>query len=126
MEFAESGGCLRRTEEVPLHHKLLIASCQLQRKRRGKHMVPFTELCDTYGLICRTYQLIGLGEFELVTICGLLESRGYLEFLAPKGSANTKESTPARFRFVRLRLDDHAVKEILAGDLFSNILNLII
>ncbi|THD18745.1 Cell division control protein 6 [Fasciola hepatica] len=121
---SDTGGGLRRSEDIPLHHKLLIAGCQLLRQRRGKQIVPFTELYDTYGLICRTHRLIGLGESELVTICGLLESRGYLEFSATKGSAIIKQSTPARFRCVKLRLDDHTVKQLLLDDLFSSILSM--
>ncbi|VDP27481.1 unnamed protein product [Echinostoma caproni] len=116
-------GVGKRMEDLPVHHKLIIVGCYLLRRQRGKQEVPFTELCETYGSICRNHKFTGLGESELVTICGLLESRGYLDFSVMKGNASTKRDTPARFRSVKLRLDDCTVQQLLSDDLFSRILS---
>ncbi|KAF5397626.1 Cell division control protein [Paragonimus heterotremus] len=113
------------TTDLPLHHKLILASAYLLRKHKNVREISFGQLYETYSFICTNRRLGGLEESELSTVCGLLDSRGYVHFTASKSASNNKLDTPARFRRIRLRLDDRSVELLLADDiLFSNILHL--
>ncbi|KAF6776188.1 hypothetical protein AHF37_04423 [Paragonimus kellicotti] len=113
------------TTDLPLHHKLILASIYLLRKHKNVREISFGQLYETYSFICTNRQLGGLEESELSTVCGLLDSRGYVHFTASKSASTNKLDTPARFRRIRLRLDDRSVELLLADDiLFSNILHL--
>ncbi|KAF8564007.1 hypothetical protein P879_09838 [Paragonimus westermani] len=111
--------------DLPLHHKLILASIYLLRKHKNVREISFGQLYETYSYICANRRLVGLEESELSTVCGLLDSRGYVHFIASKSASNNKLDTPARFRRIRLRLDDRSVELLLTDDtLFSNILHL--
>ncbi|OON18370.1 hypothetical protein X801_05779, partial [Opisthorchis viverrini] len=111
--------------DIPLHHKLVIASAYLIRKQRNQREISFGQLCETYSYICTSRQLTRLEESELAAVCVLLDARGLIHFTAGKAAPATNLGTPARFRRVRLRLDDRGVEQILSDNiLFSAILHL--
>ncbi|KAG5449356.1 AAA ATPase [Clonorchis sinensis] len=111
--------------DIPLHHKLVIASAYLIRKQRNQREISFGQLCETYSYICTSRQLTRLEESELAAVCVLLDARGLIHFTTGKAAAATNLGTPARFRRVRLRLDDRGVEQILSDNiLFSAILHL--
>ncbi|CAI2727145.1 unnamed protein product [Schistosoma spindalis] len=72
--------------ELPLHHKLLLASCLLLRKQKGLRELSFSLLYDTYILICKKKQITSLNESELFAVCDLLDSRGFIQLTGPRYS----------------------------------------
>ncbi|CAH8501537.1 unnamed protein product [Heterobilharzia americana] len=103
--------------ELPLHHKLLLASCLLLRQQKGLRELPFSILYETYLIVCKTKQITNLSESELSAVCDLLDSRGFIQFTGPRYSVKSTLGTPARLRRIRLRLDDRGVHHALMDDL---------
>ncbi|KAH8862037.1 Cell division control protein 6 like [Schistosoma japonicum] len=103
--------------DVPLHHKLLLASCILLKNQKSLRELPFSLLYDTYVLLCKKKQITGLSESELSAVCDLLDSRGFIQLTGPRYSVKATIGTPARLRRIRLRLDDCGVQQALMDDL---------
>ncbi|CAH8841224.1 unnamed protein product [Trichobilharzia szidati] len=103
--------------ELPLHHKLLLASCLLLRQQKSLRELSFNMLYETYTSICKKKKITNLDESELSAVCDLLDSRGFIQLTGPRYSIKATLGTPARLRRIRLRLDDRGVQQALMDDL---------
>lgn len=120
-----SGDNTTNGSELPLHHKLLLASCLLLRKQKCLRELSFSLLYDTYILICKKKQIISLNESELSAVCDLLDSRGFIQLTGPRYSVKATVGTPARLRRIRLRLDDNGVQQAFMDDfLLSSVMDI--
>ncbi|CAL8074378.1 unnamed protein product [Calicophoron daubneyi] len=112
-----SGESTPSKNSLPLHQKLVVATCRLLRKQKNLSTVTFSQLYDCYSFVCNKFHLARLEESEVADACVLLDARCYVSFSAPKtGIFAEKLGTPARCRRVQLKLDDRAIDQLFTGD----------
>ena len=115
---AAGGSCGRGGGELPLHHKLVLASLLLLRRLKNQRESTLPQLHQAYSYVCsrRDTGLAPLAMGDFVSVCDLLETHGLLH-------VSTASSGLAKTRKVALLLDDRGVERSLDDDLlFSSIL----
>ncbi|BHF61306.1 AAA ATPase [Sparganum proliferum] len=101
---------------MPLHHKLVLATALLLRRLRGIREVAVGQLYDLYTHVCSLRKLVALEMSEFASVCDLLDSHGLLRVITP-GSRAAASCTPARMKRVSLLLDDKGVERSLDDNL---------
>lgn len=108
------------SQGIPLHHKLVMASCLLLRRLRGIREAGVGTVFDLYTHICALRQLSGLDMTEFVSVCELLDSHGLLRLTTGVAGGKAKSSTfntPVRMKRIALLLDDKGVEKSLDDNL---------
>ncbi|VDD76767.1 unnamed protein product [Mesocestoides corti] len=139
---ARNGGCIQATSsanhsgvggggthcsgDMPLHHKLVLASLLLLRRLRGLREASVGQVFDVYSHVCsQRGQLAPLDMSEFLSVCELLDSHGLLRLSTSVGQRSSTFSTPTQTKRVALLLDDKSVERNLNDNLLmSSILSI--
>ncbi|VDO06863.1 unnamed protein product [Rodentolepis nana] len=102
---------------MPLHHKLVLASLLLLRRRKNLREATLGQVFDVYSYVCsQRGHLTPLEMSEFVSVCELLEVRGLVRLTTP-GAKSAGISMSARTRRMALLLDDRGVERSLDDNL---------